>query len=329
MTFEDFRHWALNNSGEASLRWERPLDSEAQTLLAADDYGAFHMIPVPPYYLRHERGWNYWLDSSLPDIVANRSLQRVAFRASAWASRNPKYDARPVDDPDRVELLILHVAEKGRFEAWHAPIGRSRSGLPNIGEWNLYTTEKDPVGGGLAGRIGMALDKRAGAKGPTMPAADMVLGAWDIPYDYIPIPNVSGPLEHLRYRATSSYLAYFRPESPGVVIFGQAFTAPHEDDTTGYIDGAIEGLHEQGHTEFDGPRLGDRTHYVEGKADGGRQYRHTALWRYGNAFLEVAVAGPPGRFTKSQLCRYATIQDKRARAELARNGADNRSSLAS
>jgi hypothetical protein len=305
------------------------LDSEAQVLLAADDYGAFHMIPVPPYYLRQERGWNYWLDGALPDIVANRSLQRVAFRASAWASRNPKYDARSVDDPDRSELLILCIAEKGRFEVWHAEIGRSRSGLPGIGEWKLYATEKDPVAGALPGRIGVALDKRAGAKGPTMPAAEMVLGAWDVPYDYFPIPNVSGPLDHLRDCATSSYLAFFRPESPGVVIIGQAFIAPDEEDTGGYIDGAIEALHEQGHKDFDGPRLGDRTHYVEGKADGERQYRYTALWRYGNAFLEVAVAGPLGRFTKSQLYKYAAIQDKRARAELARTGLDNQSSIAS
>jgi hypothetical protein len=324
VTFEDFRRSALDSSRLAAHTWEKPEDAEALFLLGADDYDAFHVIPVPPYFLQRERGHVDWLAGALPDIVSNRSLQRVAFRASAWASRNLKYDDRPGEDPNRAELLMLHIAEKGRYEAWHAEIRSSRSRLAGIGEWQLYATEKDGLGGAVPKRLGMALENRGGTKGPTMPAAEMVLGAWDVPYDYFPMTKHCGPLDHLKGDTSSSYISLFRPESPGLAIVSQAFVVQQADDRGGLIDGSIQALHEKGHLEFGGPRLGDRTHYVEGKADSDKLYRYTALWRRANAFLEVAVAGPPGRFTKAHLFRYAAIQDDRARAVL-----DQRSSIAS
>jgi hypothetical protein len=316
VTFEDFRRWALESSRSSSLRWEEPGDAEDPVLLAADDYSALHVIPVPPIYLRHERGHVHWLAGALPDIVANRSLQQVAFHGQAWVSRNPTYRDRPADDPERSELLILHIAEKGRFEVWHAEIRRPRSGLGGVGEWRLSATEKDGAIGDVPERIAVALDNRAGTRGPTMPAAEMVLGPWDVPYDYFPLANMCGPLDYARDNTSSSYFALFRPEEPHVVIVSQALALPEGDDCGGIIDGALQRLHETGHKEFSGPGLSDRTHFVEGEADGQRMYRYTALWRHANAFLEVAVAGPPGRFTKAHLYRYAAIQDERARAAL-------------
>jgi len=73
-----------------------------------------------------------------------------------------------------------------------------------------------------------------------------------------------------------------------------------------------------GNAEFAGAQLGDESHYFEGKLDGNRLYRYTALWRYPGVFCEVAIAAPPGRFTKSDLHRYAATQAMRATAELAK-----------
>jgi len=199
MTFEDFRRWALDRSLQAARRWEEPYEDEIQVLLGLDDYGAFHVVPVPPIYLKKDRGHVHWLGGALPDLVANRSLHRIAFRSSAWASTNPKYEDQPVEDPKRTERLLLQIAEKGRFESWMAPIKRSRSDVPTVGEWELYATDADGLSGALPKRIRIALDKRAGSQGPTMPAADMVLGPWDVPDDLFRCNPHAG---HFRTRAS-------------------------------------------------------------------------------------------------------------------------------
>jgi hypothetical protein len=204
VTFEDFRRWALDRSLQAARRWEEPYEDELQVLLGLDDYGAFHVVPVPPIYLKKDRGHAHWLGGALPDLVANRSLQRIAFRSSAWASGNPKYEDRPIDDPKRTERLLLSVAEKGRFEYWMAPIKRSRSELPMVGEWERYATDADGLGGAVPKHIRMSLDKRAGSQGPTMPAADMVLGPWDVPDDLFPLQSSCGPLPNPSETSTSS-----------------------------------------------------------------------------------------------------------------------------
>ena len=312
MTFDEFRRWALDSSRGAALRWEEPDDDEIKVVLAADDYGAYHVIPVPRLYERLDRGHVHWLSGALPHIVANRSLQRVAFRTSAWASNDPKYVDQPVDDPKRFELLLLHIAEKGRYEAWHAPISRSRFGLPSVGDWELYATDKDGLGGALPKRIRMALDGRAGVRGPTMPAADMVLGPWDVPVEFIPLPESCGPLDYAPDHTVSSYVALFRPESRGPVIVSQAIVFREADNPREHVEGAMQALSETKNTEFAGPPLGEESHYFEGELDGG----YTALWRYPSVFCEIAVAGPPGRFTKADLHRYAALQSKRATAEL-------------
>jgi hypothetical protein len=316
VTFEDFRRWALDSTRWAALRWEEPDEDEVMVLLAADTYDAFHVIPVPPLYVGLERGHVHWLAGGLPDIVSNRSLHRLAFRTSAWASRDPKYVDQPVDDPKRTEFVLLHVAEKGRYEAWHAPITRSRSGLPGIGEWELYATDRDGLSGALPKRIRMALDGRAGARGPTMPAADMVLGAWDVPREYIPLESSCGPLEYARDNTSSTYAAVFGPESPGPVIVSQALVFPQRDAPRGHVEGAMQMLVSTGNAQFDGPPLVEESHYFKGKLDGDRLYRYTALWRSDNVFCELALVGPPGAFNAADLHQYAAIQARRAEANL-------------
>ena len=316
MTFEDFRRWALDSSLGAARRWEEPLDDEIKVVLAADDYDAYHVIPMPPIYLQRERGYVHWLAGALPEIVANRSLRRLAFRSSVWVSNDPMYADRPVDDPKRRELLAIQVAEKGRYEAWHAPIRRSSAGLPSVGDWEIHATDKDGLSGALPNRIRKALDDRGASRGPTMPAAEMVLGSWDVPDGFFPLAANCGPLDYAREGTTSTYMALFRPESPGPVIVSQAIVFPEADGPLGHIEGALQALAQMQNSEFTGPPLGDKTNYVEGKLDGGRLYRYQALWRYPGVFCEVAVSGPPGRFSKSDLYHFAAVQNRRATAEL-------------
>lgn len=316
MTFEDFRRWALDSSREAALRWEEPTDGERMVLLAVDDYGSQHVIPVPPLYLRLNRGHFHWLAGALPDIVAGRSLHRLAFRTLAWASGNPKFVDQPVDDPNRTERLLLNIAERGRYEIWHAEVTRSRSGLPRIAEWALYATDQDDLGGAIPKRIRMALDSRAGARGPTMPSADMVLSPLDVPEDFVPVPSHSGPLDHARAYTVSTYVALFRPESPGPVILSQAIVFPHREATRSQAEEVMQVLVTTDNEEFGGWPLGEDSHYFEGKLDGDRLQRLTAMWRYQGVFCELAVAGPPGAFNIGDLYHYAGIQTRRVEANL-------------
>src|SRR3989442_5544111 len=244
---------------------------------------------MPRLYERLDRGHVHWLAGALPHIVTNRSLQWVAFRTSAWASNDPKYVDQPVDDPKRFELLLLHIAEKGRYEAWHAPMSRSRSGLPSVGDWELYATAEDDLGGALPKRIRMALDGRAGVRGPTMPAADMVLGAWDVPVEFIPLPESCGPLDYAPDHTVSSYVALFRPESPGPVIVSQAIVFREADNPRERVEGAMQALSETKNTEFAGPPLGEEIHYFEGGLGGGRMYGYTARWRHPNVLCGSTV----------------------------------------
>lgn len=321
MTFEDFKRWALDTSTGVARRWEDPYDDEMQVLLGEDDYGAFHVVPVPPIYSNRERGHVHWLAGALPDVVANRSLRRIAFRSSAWTSRNPKYADRPVDDPNRTEHLTLAVAEKGRYESWIAEIQRSRSGLPSVNAWELHAKDTEITGGAVPKHIRKALDSRGDAQAPTMPAADMVLGSWDVPDDLFPVQSSSGPLPDPTHSNTSSYRVVFRPESPGPVIISQAAVSDRDGAVADYLVGAMKVLNEMGNEEFEGASLGEESHYFRGTLDDGRLKRYTALWRYSNVFCEVAVVSPSGRFKASDVRRYAAIQDKRARAELDRNAA--------
>ena len=316
MTFEEFRSWALDSSRGAALRWEEPEDDEILVLLAADRYDAHHVIPVPPFYLRLERGHLPWVREDLPHIVTNRSLRYVAFRTSAWTSRNPKYEDNPVDDPQRGEHLLLHIAAKARYEVWIATIERSEGNLPRLGEWDLHATDKDGLGGAIPTRIRQAFEKSGKSRGPTMPAADMVIGPWDVPAEFMPLSKICGPLDHARKTTVSTFVSVYRPVSPGPVIASQALLFPSDEGIEDYVKGVMQALVAAENRDFAGPQLGLDAHYFRGPLDGDRLYRHTALWHYGRAFCECSVSGPPGTFNTDDLHQYAEIQDRRALASL-------------
>jgi hypothetical protein len=149
-----------------------------------------------------------------------------------------------------------------------------------------------------------------------MPAADMVLGPWDAPDDFIPVPKYCGPLDYARENTVSTYVALFRPVSPGPVIISQALVLPKADQSADYVEGAMQELVNTHNTEFVGPPLGRESHYFEGKLDGNQHDRYTALWRYERIFCELSVAGPPGAFNVDDLHHYASVQDRRVKANL-------------
>lgn len=218
---------------------ENRQDDAIAVLLAIDDYDALHVIPVPPVYLQQDRGYLHWLAGALPDTVANRSLREVAFRVSMWVSDDPKYAKHPGDDPRRSELLALHIAEKGRHEVWHARITRSADGLPHLREWERCGTDADERGGNLPYYIGAALEKRGATRGSTMPAANMVLGPWDVPRDFLPLPLSCEPIDIVKSNTVSTFIALFRPESRGPVIASQAAVYDYADGPTGFLEGAL------------------------------------------------------------------------------------------
>lgn len=223
----------------------------------------------PPSYLNRERGHIHWLGVVLPHEVTNRSLHRLAFRASTWTSQKPEYADSPVDDPERGESLLLHVAERERHELWLAPIRRSAD-LPSIGEWERYATDEDEVRGAISSRLRQALVRPMKPRGRTMPAANIVLTGWDVPADFYPHAEHCGPLSGARDYATSSYLAMFRPELPGPVIASQAIVFPDGYDIGDHIKGALGALNQSGSKAQVGPPLGEQVHYLEGPlGDGG------------------------------------------------------------
>lgn len=298
------------------MRWEDPRDDEIKVLLGQDDYGAFHLVAVPPIYLKRERGPVNWLASALPDLIDNRSLRRVAFRSSAWASSDPSYADKPADDPKHTVVLLVEIAEKGRYESWQAPIRRSPGGLPALGDWKLDATIEDGLGGIVPKLIRTALDRTNQSRGPTMPAANMVLGPWDVPHDFFPLETLSGPGEHGRGNVVSSFIAFYRAESAGPAILSQAIVSNDADKPAEWISAAAQSLTENESLEFYGPPVGTESHFFKGAVDRRTLGRYTAVWRYPGVFCELALLGPPGRFTEEDISEYANLQHRRASAEL-------------
>src|SRR5712692_2893219 len=178
MNFDAFRDWALAASTRAARRWEDPTADEVPLAYAQDLYGDLHEIVIPPVYSEREGGHIGWMTQLLPVEVANRSLSKLCLRISAWSGDADKYKDLSAD-PDRTEFLLNVVAERGRRELWHARIERDNSGLPSLGAWRQYPARTTQ--GRLFRLIDDALRPGPKKKGRTMPAANMVLGPYDVP----------------------------------------------------------------------------------------------------------------------------------------------------
>lgn len=315
MTFEEFRDWALESTRAAARRWEKPDNPETQILLAVDDYGARHLIPVPPIYLKEERGHVYWL-RTLPVIANNRSLRFLAYRASTWGTVDPTFADAPVDDPSRFELLTLNVAGKDRYEIWSATIVRLSEGLPTISEWKGHTSQQYEFRGAIPKHLRAALDGRQGLRGPTMPAADMVLSPLDLPDDFFLFEDRSGPVDKALNATLSSYHAVNAPRTPWVQSISQAMVFPSSAAAEEETHGQAQVLVEDANPEFDGPPLGDESHYFGGMFNGSHVHRFTVNWRYAEAFCQLTLTGPPGHWTRAQVFEYVARQDRRARVAL-------------
>ncbi len=316
MSFEAFRDWALAASTSAALRWEDPTADEVPLTYAQDLYGDLHEIAIPPVYLRHKGGHIGWMTQLLPLEVANRSLHRLCLRISAWTGDPDKYEDLS-GDPDRTELLLNVVAERGRREVWQAPIERDKSGLPRLGSWR-----KSPAAapqGRLFQLIDDALRHGSEKKGRTIPAANMVLGPYDVPIGYFPDwrGNACGPIEWVPPGdVLSTYRASYRPEQPDHVILSLCYVFSRDYGLDDHMQGALGALKEAGNTEIAGPKIGDRSHFFDGLLDNGRLQKFQALWTHGNIVCELGLAGPPGFFKAPELIALAATQDSRVQGEL-------------
>ena len=316
MTFEEYRRLTLDSTRQMAARWRGPESDHAHVVLGLDFYGERHVFAVPPAYVRLDQGLISWLDDALPDEVVNRSLHRIALPTSAWISPNPAYIGRPALDANRKERVTLHVAERARHEAWSAWVDVASSGLRQVGDWEQVTAENEVLSDATSRRLLTALENPVGPRGPTVPAAHMVVAASDVPDDFPPISKRCGPVEAVRDVTWSSYMAVYRPASPLAMIVSQTLIFWEGFDVGDYLAGIAQVRSEVGHKELGGPAFGDETRYYEGMLPDEGVDGYTAFWRYGNIFCEVWVAGPPSRFGPIDIYRYAEIQHRRARAEL-------------
>ena len=316
MTFDAFRNWALAASTRAARRWEDATADEMPLAYGEDQYGDLHEIAIPPIYLRHRRGHIGWMTQLLPVEVANRSLSRLCLRVSAWTGDDTEYEDLSAD-PARTELLLSVVAERGRSEVWHARIERDRSGLPRLGQWQLEPG--DTWQGPLLRLIDEALLRGSLKKGRTMPAANMVLGPYDVPRNYFPDfrGDACGPIDWISAAdATSSYKAIFRTEQPHHTILSLCYVFSRDYRLDGHIRGALEALAKAGNKEIDGPNFGERSHFFDGPMEGGRLHKYQAVWTHGSILCELGLAGPPGFFKAHELSKLASVQNARVKEEL-------------
>jgi hypothetical protein len=316
MTFKAFRDWTLTAATRAALRWEDPTADEMPIMYGQDRYGDLHEVAVPPIYLVRKRGHIGWMTQLLPAEVANRTLYRLAFRASAWTGDPDKYEDLAAD-PARTELLIIVLAEQGRREVWQARINRDKDRLPRLGSWERCNTNSSE--GPLLPPIEDALRFGKTKRGRTMPAANMVLGPYDVPRDYFPDyrGNACGPVDWVAQdQVIASYKAAFRPEKPDHVILSVCYVFSRGYGVADHMHGAIGALIRAGNKEITGPRIGERSHLFAGPVDDGRLHKYQALWKAGNILCELALLGPPGHFKADELITLVAGQDVRLRAEL-------------
>jgi hypothetical protein len=316
MSFEAFRDWALAASTRAARRWEGLTADEMPLTYAQDHYGDLHEIAIPPIYLRHKRGHIGWMTQLLPAEVLNRSLCRLCLRVSAWTGDADKYKDLSTD-PARTELLLNVVAERGRHEVWQARIDRDKYGLPILGPWQKYPA--NTLQGQLLDLVDDALRHGSSNKGRTMPAANMVLGPYDVPKDYFPDyrGDACGPIGWVAENdVLCSYKASFRPEQPDHVIVSLCYVFTQRYDIDEHIHGALGALRKSGNKEIGAPKMGERSHFFDGPLNGGRLHKYQALWKHRNILCELGLVGPPGFFKPQELNALAAAQSARVQAEL-------------
>src|SRR5207245_11572506 len=135
-------------------------------------------------------------------------------------------------------------------------IERDKSGLPRLGLWQKYPA--NAFQGQLLKLINDALSRGSSKKGRTMPAANMVLGPYDVPRDYFPDyrGNACGPVEWVTEDdVVSSYKASFRPEQPDHVILSLCYVFSHDYGLDDHIRGALEARRHRCNTENGGPTV--------------------------------------------------------------------------
>lgn len=299
-----------------AARWTGPESDATPVVLGFDFYEARHVFAVPPAYVRPAERLVAWLARHLPDEVANRSLHRIALPISAWISGDPRYISRPALDPNRRERVTVHVAERARHEAWSAWIDRGIAGR-QVSDWEPVAAGNDELCDAISTGLLTALENPVGPRGPTVPAAHMVLAATDVPDDFLPFSKRCGTVDPVQDHTWCSYVAIYRAQSTQAMIVSQALVFWEGYDVGEYVSGMVAVRRQFKDKELSGgSAFGDESHYYEGTLPDDGMYGYTAFWRYANIYCEIWVGGPPGRFGPIDVYRYAEIQHRRAKAEL-------------
>jgi hypothetical protein len=155
--------------------------------------------------------------------------------------------------------------------------------------------------------------------GRTMPAANMVLGPYDVPGDFFPDyrGKACGPVDWVEEDdVMATYKATFRTERPDHVILSLCYLFSPDYGLEGHIDGALGALEKSGSRVIDGPTMGDQSYFFDGSVDDGRLHKYQALWTHGNSLCELGLVGPPGFFEAPELHALAAAQNFRVEGEL-------------
>ncbi len=319
MSFDEFRKRALESMEGAARRWEDPdADSSMQVMLGQDHYGDFHVIPIPPGYVELERGHVFWLKSSLPAEVINRSLRCLAFRASMWTSSREEYRDQPVRDPERGEAMMVCISDGKRLELWHAPITRSKSAVPALADWDHLTQLDAEFSGAIPKLMRDALNQPEVRMGPlprVIPAANLVLSAYDVPPEFAPAVRLCGHVPAVAEEATATYRAIFNTTKPGPVIGSTVYVFPEDYDVEGIMSGSVQALSEQ-QKELKAPALGRECHLFEGLLGKNDLRQFTIVWRHAGIFSQAILGTVEGAYSLADLGRLADIQERRLQDEI-------------
>lgn len=134
-----------------------------QTLRPDEDWLPTMMMDTPDGLmimpLLDAGGNEYFGQDGIQQVTATivKAKARMVARVQmGWAATADAHDyRRPADRPDRVEVLIVQVAEPGRQEILMAEVKRG-SGPPELGEWTT-----SPGGGALADALALAVEEAA------------------------------------------------------------------------------------------------------------------------------------------------------------------------
>ncbi len=164
-----------------------------------------------------------------------------------------------------------------------------------------------------------ALNQPEVRRGPlprVMPAANMVLGAYDVPPEFAPAVHLCGHVPAVAEEAAATYRAIFNTTKPGPVVGSAVYVFPEDYDVEGIMSGSLQALSEQ-QKELEAPALGQECHLFAGLLGKNDLRQFTIVWRHSGIFSEVTLGTAAGAYSVADLRRFADLQERRLQGEMA------------